>query len=495
VTATPLSTATPLRRRGTAPRASHPGIALTIVLGATLMVILDATVVNIALPRIADGLRFSATSLSWVMNAHALTFGGLLLLGGRAGDILGRRRVFLTGIAVFTLASLAGGLATSAAWLIAARAVQGIGAAIASPAALSLVVAAYPEGRARNRALARYSAVLMGGASLGLVLGGIITEWASWRWVLFVNVPVGIIIVLAAPFFIAETARQPGHFDVAGALTSVTGMASLVYAFIRAASAGWSDRLTLGALVMAGVALALFLYTETRTPQPITPLRLFADRSRSASYLARLFLVAGMFGMFFFLTQFVQDILGFSPVRAGLSFLPMTLVVFAVSRLSARLLGRFAPGPLTAAGILPVIAGMTWLSRISPDTTYLPGVLGPMLLFGFGIGIAFVPLTTAALAGVRPADSGAASSMVNVMQQVGGALGLAILVTVFGAASRDDARHLAAGVTGLSRAHDVLVSGMAHSFGVAAIFDVCALAVVLAGLTRRRSPRGGERAQ
>jgi predicted MFS family arabinose efflux permease len=282
---------------------------------------------------------------------------------------------------------------------------------------------------------------------------------------------------------------------VTGALTSITAMASLVYAFIRAASAGWSDSLTLGALAVAGTALGLFLFTETRARQPITPLRLFADRGRSSSYLARMFLVPGMFGMFFFLTQFLQDILGFSPLRAGAAFLPMTLIVFAVSRLSARLLGRFAPGPLTVAGTLPVIAGMAWLSRISPGTAYLPGVLGPMILLGFGLGIAFVPLTTAALAGVRPEDSGAASGMVNVTQQVGGALGLAILVTAFGAASRATARHPAAALTRLARAHGELVAGMAHAFTLSTIFDVCALLVVLAGLGRQTSTRRGHHAQ
>jgi EmrB/QacA subfamily drug resistance transporter len=491
VSVSPTFRAPVLRRPRPAPRRSRPGVALSIVLGAQLMVILDATVVNVALPSIQHGLHFSATNLSWVMNAYSLTFGGLLLLGGRAGDILGRRRVFLAGIALFTLASLAGGLATSAGELIAARVVQGSGAAIASPAALSLVVAAFPEGRERNRALARYAAVSMGGASLGLVLGGLITEWASWRWVLFINIPIGILVVLAAPLFIAETPRQPGHFDVAGAVTSITGMASLVYAFIRAASAGWSDRLTVGALIVAVVALGLFLFTETRARQPITPLRLFADRGRSGSYVARLFLVAGMFGMFFFLTQFLQDVLGFSPLRTGVAFLPMTIMVFTVSRLSGRLLGRFAPVPLTVAGTLPVIAGMAWLSRISPGTSYLPGVLGPMLLFGFGLGIAFVPLTTMALAGVRPADSGAASGMVNVTQQVGGALGLAVLVSVFGAAYRAAARHPAAGLTGPGRGHEALVAGMAHAFTLGTIFDVCALlVVVLAGLSRPRPQPG-----
>jgi EmrB/QacA subfamily drug resistance transporter len=338
------------------------------MLCAQLMIVLDLSVVNIALPNIAHGLHFAPASLSWVLNAYALTFGGLLLLGGRAGDILGRRRVFLTGIALFTLASLAAGLAASPAWLIGARALQGVGGAIASPAALALVVSAFPEGGSRNRAMALYAAIASGGASLGLVLGGAITQWESWRWAFFINVPIGIAVAACTPLFLAETPRRPGHFDLAGALTSVTGMAALVYAFIRAASAGWSDRMTLTALALAVTGLAAFVLTETRAAQPVTPLRLFADGQRSASYAARLLLVGGMFGMFFFATQYLQLILGFSPVRAGLAFLPMTILLFSVSRLAARLLGRFAPVPLALAGLVPVIAGMAWLSRISPGT-------------------------------------------------------------------------------------------------------------------------------
>jgi EmrB/QacA subfamily drug resistance transporter len=459
-------------------RRGRPVGALVLVLCAQLMVILDMTIVNVALPSIERGLNFSATSLSWVLNAYALTFGGLLLLGGRAGDILGRRRVFLTGIALFTLASLAGGLATSPSWLIAARALQGAGGAIASPAALALVVSAFPEGGSRNRAMGLYAAIASGGASLGLVLGGFITQWESWRWAFFINLPVGIVVAACTPFFLAETPRQPGHFDLAGALTSVTGMVALVYAFIRAASAGWSDPATLAALALAGTALAAFVLTEARAAQPVTPLRLFGDGQRSAAYAARLLLVGGMFGMFFFVTQFLQVVLGFSPVRAGLAFLPMTVLLFAVSRLAARLLGRFPPIPLALAGMIPVIAGMGWLSLISPATGYVPGVLGPMILFGTGMGLAFVPLTTSALAGVRPEDSGAASSMVNVTQQVGGALGLAVLVTVFGAASRGAAP--AGQGTVLTGAHEHLVRGMASAFTVATAFDLAAL-LVMAG--------------
>src|SRR5215470_5781334 len=372
------------------------------------MIVLDLTVVNIALPSIARGLHFSAPSLAWVLNAYSLTFGGLLLLGGRASDILGRRRMFISGIAVFTAASLAGSLATSAAWLLAARAVQGIGGAIASPAVLATIVSGFPEGRERTRALSIFTAVMMGGASLGLVLGGMITEWASWRWVLFINVPIGVAVILAARHVLPESARQPGRFDIVGAMTSTAGMSALVYAFIRAASSGWADRLTLVAFAVAAALLAEFVLTEVRSPQPITPLRLFADRSRSASYVARLLLVAGMFGMFFFLTQYIQEILGFSPLQAG---------------------------------------------------------------------IAFVPLTMASLAGVRPEDSGSASSMVNVTQQVGGALGLAILVTVFGSTAKTAVRHPVPGAAG--SAATALTHAMASSFGAAAIFDVCALVVIM----------------
>ncbi len=470
-------------RRGS----GHRGIALIILLCAQLMVILDATVVNIALPEIERGLGFSATSLSWVMNGYTLTFGGLLLLGGRAGDILGRRRMFLAGVGLFTLASLAGGLATSAGLLLAARAVQGVGGALASPAVLALIVGSFAEGRERTRALAIYTGVVTGGASLGLVLGGVITEWLSWRWVLFINVPIGLIALAAAPRFVTETPRQPGRFDVAGALTSTLGMALLVYAFIRAAASGWGDGLAAGAFVLAVVLLAAFLLTETRAPQPITPLRLFADVSRSGSYVARLLLVAGMMGMFFFLTQFLQDVLGFSPLRAGIAFLPMTIMVFGVSRAAPRLMARAGPRVMMIAGMVPVIIGMAWLSRVSPGTGYWTGVIGPMVLLGGGMGTVFVPLTTASLAGVQPADSGAASSMVNVMQQIGGALGLAVLVAVYGTSTRDAARHPLPGATAAAQAHHVLAHGMATAFLLAAILDAVALIVIIT-LIRTRAP-------
>jgi len=458
------------------------------MLGAQLMIILDATVVNIALPHIQSGLHFSATSLSWVMNGYTLTFGGLLLLGGRAGDILGRRRMFLAGIAVFTLASLAGGLAPNAGVLLAARAVQGVGGALASPAVLALVVSGFAEGRERIRALAVYSAVVTAGGSLGLVLGGLITQWASWRWVLFVNVPIGIAVMVLTPRFVTETPRQPGRFDLPGAATSTAGVAALVYAFIRAASDGWGDKLALAAFAAAAVLLTAFVLNETRAAQPITPLRLFASPGRSGSFAARLLLVGGMFGMFFFLTQFLQDVLGFGALRAGIAFLPMTLLLFAVSRLAPRLIPRVGGYRLMLGGMIPVIAGMAWLSQVTPGTDYWSGVFGPMVLLGSGMGVVFVPLTTASLAGVRPQESGAASSMVNVMQQLGGSVGLAVLVAVFGTASRASLAHPAAGLTAAALHRQVLAHGMSTAFALAAVFDMAAF-VVIAVLLREHKPK------
>ena len=468
-------------------------MALAIMLSAQLMIILDATVVNIALPHIQTSLRFSPTSLSWVMNSYTLTFGGLLLLGGRAGDILGRRRVFLTGIGLFTLASLAGGLSTSAGMLLAARAVQGAGGALAAPAVLALIVSGFPEGRERTRALGIYMGVITGGSSLGLVLGGVITEWLSWRWVLFINVPIGIAVLAIAPLFVAETPRQTGRFDLAGAVTSTAGVALLVYGFVRAAASGWGDHLTLAAFGAAAVLLAGFLAIESRARQPITPLRLFADASRSGSFIARLLLLAGMFGVFFFLTQFLQRVMGFSPLRAGVAFLPLTAALFVMSRTAPRLMPRIGAKPLMVTGMLPAIVSLAWLSRVSPATDYWSGVFGPMMLLGIGMGLVFVPLTTASLAGVAPADSGAASSMVNVMQQVGGALGLAVLVAVFGTASRNAAGHPLPGLTAAAQVQHVLAHGMAAAFGLAAIFNAASLLVIVALIrTRKLVPQRAE---
>jgi EmrB/QacA subfamily drug resistance transporter len=473
-------------RPANTPARDRRNITLAVVLCAQLMIVLDMTVVNVALPSMASGLHLTATGLSWVLNAYTLTFGGLLLLGGRAGDVLGRRTTFMAGLALFTLASLAGGLATSPAMLLAARAVQGVGGAIATPAVLATIVSSFPEGRERVRALGAFTAVAMGGASLGLVLGGIITEYASWRWVFFVNVPVGAAVIAVTPRLLARGQRLAVKLDLAGALTSTAGMSALVYAFINAASDGWGNTTTIGAFVAAAVLLGAFLFIESRAQEPITPLWLLRDRSRAASYLARLLLVGGMFGSFFFLTQFVQDVLSFTPLRAGLAFVPMTGALLAMSRTAPRLVPRLGAKPLLVAGLVPVVAGMYWLGHVSTSTGYVPGILVPMLLIGTGMGLAFVPLTMASLSGVPPQDSGAAASMVNVMQQVGGALGLAILVTIFGTARKSAEAHPLPGATVAEQARHALVHGMATSFTAAAIFDALALLVVIVAIRLRQ---------
>ncbi|MFC7302677.1 MFS transporter [Streptomyces monticola] len=413
-------------------------MALTIIAACQLMVVLDATIVNIALPHIQTDLGFTTSDLTWVINAYALTFGGLLLLGGRAGDLLGRRRMFITGIAVFTLASLLGGFAQEPWQLLAARALQGIGGAIASPTSLALIATTFPEGPERNRAFGVFAAVSAGGGAIGLLAGGMLTDWLDWRWVLFVNVPIGILIAALAPRFIQESQRHPGRFDLTGALTSTTGMAALVYGFIRAAQDGWRDAVALTSFGIALILLVSFVTVERRTAQPITPLGLFADRNRSGTYAMMLSLAAAMFGMFFFIVLFVQNVLHYSPIKAGLAFLPVTVAIVTGAGLSTSLLPRLGPKPFMVTGSLLTAVGMGWLTFIDPGSSYVSGVLGPMLLFGLGMGLNFVTLTLTAVSGIADSESGAASGLLNTTQQVGGALGLSILTTVFGTASRNE---------------------------------------------------------
>lgn len=470
-------------------RSQRPGVALAVLVTCQLMVVLDATVVNIALPTIQGCLHFSAADLSWVLNAYTLALGGLLWLGGRAGDILGQRRVFMVGVGLFTLASLLGGLATSPLWLLATRAAQGVGAAFAAPSVLALIVSNFEEGPARNRALGIFTAVSSGGASLGLIAGGMLTSWVSWRWVMFINVPIGVAVVLLAPLFVQESPRQTGRFDLAGVLVATVGMTSLVYGFIRAASKGWADDGTLAAFTAAVALLALFLSVESRAAQPIVPLRLFADRNRASAYLNVLLLPATMFGMFFFLTQFMQNVLGYSPLRAGVAFLPLTLMIFTASRTVPRLLPRFGPKPIMVVGAVLITAGMAWLSRISASTGYASGILGPMLLFGLGAGCSFMPLSVIILSGVRRHESGAAAGLLQTMQQAGGSLGMAILVTVYGSATRDAASHPMASAAVQAQARDILAHGVGSAFTVATLFIACALVVAAVAITATHSPK------
>jgi EmrB/QacA subfamily drug resistance transporter len=425
----PMSTTT----TGTEPRL-HRTAVLAVVLVSYLMIVLDISIVITALPRLHDDLGFSATGLSWVQNAYLLAFGGLLLLGARAGDLLGRRRVFIAGLGLFTAASLGIGLAQSPAMLLLARAVQGVGAATLAPSTLALLTTSFPAGPERTRAIGYYGATAGVGASLGLVLGGVLTDLISWRVGFFLNVPIGIAMMLAAPRVLPETERRSGRFDVAGALSSTAGMVALVYGLVRSAEAGWSDPLTVGTLVAGVVLLTLFVLDEWRAAQPIMPLRLFASRERTGAYLGRLLFLGGMLGFWFYVTQYLQGVLGFSPLETGFAFLPTTVVNFAVALAVPWLTRRLGNARLLAGGILVAAIGMAWLSRVSADSSYLTGVALPMLLIGAGQGGVLAPITAAGVAGVAPEDAGAASGLVNVFHQIGGSLGLGILVTVFAAA-------------------------------------------------------------
>jgi EmrB/QacA subfamily drug resistance transporter len=461
-----------LKRRATARRAraegaaTNPAMVLAIILGCYLMVVLDASVVITALPDIRTDLGFSPASLSWVQNIYALAFGGLLLLGARMGDLLGRRQVFIGGIALFTVASMLGGLAQSETWLLAARTLQGVGAAIAAPSTLALLTISFPEGSERTRAIALYSAVASAGASIGLVLGGMLTSWISWRWSLFINVPIGAVLISLAPAYLPETERHTGQFDIAGAATSTLGMSALVYGLVRAAETSWGDAVALGSFAFAALMLAAFVAVEKRARQPITPLRLFASRERVGAYATRLLMVGAMFGMFFYLTQFLQGAEGFSALKAGLAFLPVTLSIFAMVKVVPRLLGRVGPQRTLIGGLVLALVGLVWLSRITTGTDYWTGIAIPMALIGTGMGLAFTPLTQAAIAGVDNHDAGAASGLVNVFQQLGSTIGIGLLVTVYAAASEGSGAK-------------ALAEGVPSTIAVSAALIALALAVVL----------------
>jgi EmrB/QacA subfamily drug resistance transporter len=462
-------------------------IILAIILAAQAMAVIDSNVVTTALPHIHAALHFSPTGLSWVQSAYTLPFGGLLLLGARSGDLLGHRRVFVAGVALFTAASLFAGLAQSSDWLLVARAVQGIAAAVAVPSVLTLLMASFPPGPERARAIAYYGITIGGASRVGIVLGGLLTSWLSWRWAMFINVPVGAAIITLTPRYLRETERTTGHFDLSGALTGTLGMTGIVYACVRAGSSGWSEPGTIASLAAGVALLGTFLLIEIRAEQPIMPLRLFANRERSGAYLSRLLLVAGMFSSFFFLSQFLQDVRNFSAIEAGLAFLPWTVVLFVAVQIMAKVGGRFGGTRPLIAGLVIGLAGMVWVSRLSVDTAYFPGLAIPMILLGVGLGIGIVTLTTRGIAGVAPEDSAAASGMLNVAQQIGASLGLGILTSVFAAASRHASSHPAAGLDANREAAHTLAHGVSAGLTGAAIFLALALVVALVTGGRRRT--------
>jgi EmrB/QacA subfamily drug resistance transporter len=418
------------------PDAGRAAAGIALVLVAQLMLILDATVVNVALPRIDADLGFGPAALSWVLNAYTLAFGGLLLLGGRLGDVFGRRRVFEIGLAVFTLGSLFGGLAPTPAWLVAGRAAQGIGAAMAAPGVLALLTTSAPDEAARNRALALFGAVTSGGMSLGLLLGGVLTDIGSWRWTLFINVPIGIAVLSLTRRLLAETPRRSGRFDVVGAVTATVGAVSVVWALIGAPEHGWTSARTVGGLVVGAVSLATLAATERRVSHPLLRPALLRDRRRVGSLAVIMLVVGAQFSMFFLVVQYLQRELGFGPLSSGFAFLPLSVGVFAMSRVTPRLVARFGQVPLLMVGTLGMSASFAWLSTMSAGQGYPSAVLVPMLLNGVSAGLTFMPVTSLALSGVEPEHAGSASGLLQTAQQLGGAVGLAVIVSVYAANDR-----------------------------------------------------------
>jgi EmrB/QacA subfamily drug resistance transporter len=451
-------------------RHAHPGLVLVIIAGAQLMVVLDGTIVNVALPSMGAYFQRNQTDMTWALNAYSLAFGGLLLLGGRSSDILGRRRMFIIGLFLFSAGSFLAGIAVNFSMLVVGRVVQGMGGAISSPTALSLIANEFKEARERVRALAVYAAVSGAGAAIGLLLGGVFTSYFSWRWVLFVNVPIGAVLITGAFLYVHQTERLKGRFDVLGALLSMAGMVSLVYGFIHVAHDGWGNTETLVVFTAAVVLLVSFVLFEAYgTSSPMMPMRIFENRNRRGTYLVMLVVGAAMFGMFFFITFFIQGVREYSALKTGFAFLPLALVIGITSQVVARLLPRFGPKPLIVTGTAVLTVAMLWLSTVNADSSYAGTVLPGLLVMGLALGLLFVPLTATAVSNIADTDAGLASALLNVGQQVGGAIGLSVLATVFATSSKNyaDAHQggLMAAVRGLPGQLPQLVGAKLQSTG------------------------------
>jgi EmrB/QacA subfamily drug resistance transporter len=465
------------------PRAKN--LALLLLAMTQFVVVIDASIVNVALPSIGSHLHFARADLSWVVNAYTLTFGGFLLLGGRLADLLGRRRMFMFGLVLFSVASFAGGIAQSEGWLLAARAVQGLGAAIVSPAALSIITTTFAEGAERNRALGIWGAVAGAGGAAGVLLGGILTSGLSWRWVLFVNVPIGIAAAALAPRTLVESRSDNGAttLDLPGAVTVTAGLSLLVYAIVDAVNAGWGSATTLLKIAGAVVLLIAFLIIERRERHPLMPFSIFRLRTLRGANIVGLLIGMSLFSMFFFISLYLQDVLHYSPIKTGVSYLPLAVGIILSAGAASQLVTRVGFKPPLIAGLLLIAGGLFWFSQV-PGTggSFAADVLGPSILAALGLGFAFVPVTIAAVTGTEPQEAGLASGLINTAQQIGGALGLAILVTIANSRTKSLSH------SGIHNASIALTKGFDRAFLIGAGFAVAG-AILAAVLISSRDSR------
>jgi EmrB/QacA subfamily drug resistance transporter len=461
--------------------------ALALLCMAQFVVVLDASIVNVALPSIGEGLNFSQENLAWVVNAYILTFGGFLLLGGRMADLLGRRRVFMSGLALVAVASLAAGFAATEGQLIAARAAQGLGAAIISPSALSIVTTLFTDGAERNKALGVWGAVAGSGGAAGVLLGGILTDGLGWEWVLWVNVPVAIVVAALTPRLIPESRSesQTRHFDAAGAVTVTAGLSVLVYALVDAVDAGWGSVQTIGLLALSAALIASFVAIELRSKAPLMPFRIFRLRTLTGANVVGLLVGASLFSAFFFISLYMQQVLGYSAIEAGLSYLPLTAAIMASAGIGSGLVTRIGFKPVLATGMLFISVGLLWFSQVSVGGGFTTDILGPSLFMAVGLGFAFVTSTIAAVSGVEERESGLASGLINTSQQIGGALGLAVLATL--ANSRTD-EVMASGGGDPSQLTNALTEGFQAAFIGGAVIAALGFVLTLV-LIRSRDSR------
>ena len=452
--------------------------ALALLCMTQFMVVLDASIVNIALPSIGEEVGISQENLSWVVNGYVLTFGGFLLLGGRMADLLGRRRIFMVGLVIVAVASLFAGFAPSEGALIAARAAQGLGAAIIAPSALSIVTTIFRDGAERNKALGAWGAVAGSGGAAGVLLGGVLTDGLGWEWVLWVNVPVALVVLALTPGLIPESRSesQTRHFDMAGAVTVTAGLSLLVYAVVDAESSGWGSTKTIGLLAAAVLLIGVFAVIERRSQAPLVPFSIFRKRTLTGANAVGLMVGGSLFAMFFFITLYMQQVLDYSAIKAGLSYLPLSLAIILSAGIASQLVTRIGFKPVLVIGLVLVAAGLFWFSQVSVDGGFVTDILGPSLLAAVGLGFAFVTTTIAAVSGIEDREQGLASGLINTSQQIGGALGLAVLATLANSRT-DDVLAEAGGAP--SAVPNALVEGFQVAFLGAAIIAVIGLVLTL----------------